>query len=67
MSEEKENEEGVCQAEMWAYFTKDGSLLPSTIRQRRGDCDSALRKTGVKYRGKKFEECINKKVRIYWD
>lgn len=46
-----------------AYLSPGGELLPSTIREREGDSDSALRKHGAKYR-RNLSDCIKVQVVI---
>lgn len=48
---------------MWAFLAPGGELMPSTIREREGDSNSALRKHGAKYRHN-LNDCIKVQVII---
>jgi hypothetical protein len=49
----------------WAWLSPTGKLLPSTIRRKAGDSDSAFSDTDQKYRLRRIgQECTQVKVRI---
>jgi hypothetical protein len=46
---------------LWAYLSPTGELMPSTIREREGDSESALAKHGARYRCN-TDDCIKVQV-----
>lgn len=51
--------------EFYAYVSGSGNIIPSTIREKAGDSESALRKTyGVIYGNDKLSNCTLGRVRV---
>ena len=48
----------------WAYLTPNGELIPSTIREKPGDSESALLRSGIKYRGISPKACREVRVEV---
>ncbi len=54
-------------ASLWGYLSPSGRLLPSTLRHKAGDCDSALLKTGIKHRGISPDQCSLVNVSVEYE
>lgn len=49
----------------WAWLSPTGKLLPSTIRRKSGDSDSAFSDTDQKYRLRRIgQQCTQVKIRV---
>ncbi len=49
---------------LWAYLSPTGELMPSTIREKQGDSQSALKKCDMKYRDR-LESCQPVRVSVH--
>ena len=52
--------------QFWCYVAPNGEPLPKTLREKPGDCESALRSSYPEHRGYAAGACVLSRVTLSW-